>query len=292
MYAADVRVVVVAALVLLSTVGCAAGEADLRRHAVAFPAATHAHADVRAISEPELRALRRGDHPHAARDDREAAAWVARALAWLEWVRRGRWLERLQTDYCQRPPSRAAHEDVIGDLAEDARRPEGCEAATRTLDAIRIVRDALERSPFPGVLRPLRAAIEQLGGAGLSCTTSLTGPTLAAVRHFVELEPYGSADQCPAIASVGGPVSLEHVRAWVIPEVPPAPSPEPAEEPDYNFEDDLYEIPTVPPPFRDGVRVEVSFEGLHAVSFYSVLVARLDGQWRVITVVASGQGCF
>lgn len=283
-----------AALAFLLSIGCAAGEADLRRHAAAFPSATHPRAAVRAVTVSELRALRAEEAPRAARDEQEAAGWVARALAWLEWLRREGWIERLRSDHCQPVPIQVARDDdVIGELTADTRVPDECGAAIRTLEAIQIVRDALERSPIPAVLRPLRAAIDDLAGPGPSCTTSLTGPTLAAVRHFVELEPYGAAEQCPAIASIGGPASLENVRAWVIPEMPQSP-PGPEREPDYDFEDDLviYEIPTVPSPFSDATRVAVSFGGVHAISFYDVLVARLDGQWRVVAIVFFGQGCF
>ncbi len=227
-----------------------------------------------------------------ARDEQAAAALVSRALAWLEWLRRTGWLARLRGPDCE-PVSEPAGPDGLTGLVEHRTPPE-CLAAERVVEAVRALRDVLERTPIAGVLAALRAAIDQLAGPSRACGPVFTGPALAAVRHVMELEllvPGGLG--CPSLSTVRGHASLGAVRTTEPVEVDfeTATAPRPQQEGVYDFEYRPH-LRELAPALRERlVQLEVRLVGGHCMSSYLVLLSQLGDEWRVIEVVGPAQAC-
>ncbi len=229
-------------------------------------------------SEDAVDAVLRDEPLLGARDEHEGDERVARALAWLEWLRRSGWLERLRSPACE--PVRVPEPDVpagdgenllmtLVDAAASAYRiPDDCLAAERVLSAVRALRDSLERTPFPGVLAPLRAAIAELAGQSADCEPPFTGAALAAVHHVFELDAdvplVTGIAECPSVPTVLGRLPAELVRVT---------------EPHEVRGGDRPYLQGLPAALRARV-VELEV-WLGEGRFYELAVSQVGGEWRV-----------
>lgn len=249
--------------------GCGASP-DLRRHGEAFGGRTLPAERPSAAEIEDAVAAGQSLEPVSRA---EAERRVANGLAWLEWLRVSGWLDRLSGDACAPRAVEVARDegDLIGTLPERV-SPPGCDEAREVVRALGGVRDRLERAPFPGAVAPLRAAIAELAGP---CPATEPDPIERAARRYVwELALLG-APGCPS----GGWCATDRVR--VGPAAPLGTSGL-GDQPGWTRG-------AVPEGFSDPRVVEVVTLGRHAAEIFTLLVARLGEELRVVRAREGGQ---